>query len=223
MFSHVDAILFDLDGTLIDSVPDIAVAIDQLMDTLDLPRRGEAKVRQWVGNGSTNLIRRALSDSMDGEADPELMDRAKPLYRRFYGAQVCVHSRLYPGVVEGLDKLAKRKRFKLACVTNKPADLAAPLLERIGIAHHFHALVGGECTPTVKPAPECLLLAASRIGVHISRCLMVGDSRNDIGAARNAGCPVVAVPYGYNHGRDIREFAPDIVIDSLSELSGLID
>ena len=82
MFSHVDAILFDLDGTLIDSVPDIAIAIDQLMDTLDLPRRGEAKVRQWVGNGSTNLIRRALSDSMDGEADPELMDRAKPLYRR---------------------------------------------------------------------------------------------------------------------------------------------
>lgn len=221
MFRDIDAVLFDLDGTLVDSVPDIAIAVDRLMAALDLPARGEAKVRTWVGNGSENLIRRALTDSMDGQADAELMARARPLYRRFYADCVCVYSTLYAGVADCLQALAERG-LPLACVTNKPAELAAPLLTRIGIERYFATLVGGECTPAHKPAPDALLLAAERLGVTPARCLMVGDSKNDIGAARNAGCPVAAVPYGYNHGRDIRESAPDVVVASLAELPALI-
>ncbi len=221
MFARIEAVFFDLDGTLVDSVPDIAAAVDRLMAELGLPARGEAAVRAWVGNGSENLIRRAISGTIDGEVDAPLMAKARPLYRAAYAEHVCVHSTLYPGVLEGLEALAGRG-LRMACVTNKPADLAAPLLERLGLAHHFATVVGGECTPAVKPKPDALLLAAARLGVDLARALMVGDSINDVGAARNAGCPVVCVPYGYNHGHDIRDAQPDAVIATLAELPALI-
>lgn len=221
MFRDIEAVFFDLDGTLVDSVPDIANVVDLLMDELGLPRRGEARVRTWVGNGSDVLLRRALSDSMDAAADPALLEQARPRYRRLYAANVCLHSRLYPGVHEGLAELAARG-LPLACVTNKPAELAGPLLERIGIGAYFATLVGGECTPAAKPAPDALLLAAERLGLDVTRALMVGDSMNDVGAARNAGCPVACVPYGYNHGHDIRDAAPDVVVETLAELPALI-
>ncbi len=215
------AVLFDLDGTLVDSVPDIALAVAKLMQALELPERSVAQVRTWVGNGSEKLLHRALTNDMHGQAAPELLAQAKPLYRQFYGETVCLHSQLYPTVADTLAQLAAQG-LTLACVTNKPAALAAPLLEQIGIAPYFATLVGGECTPAVKPAPDALLLAAERLAVAIEDCLMVGDSRNDVGAARNAGCPVVCVPYGYNHGLDIRQAEPDAVIEQLAELPALL-
>jgi phosphoglycolate phosphatase len=221
MFENVTAIFFDLDGTLVDSVPDLTAAVNLMLRQLDLPAREEAQVRTWVGNGMDKLIRRALANDMAGQVEPDLFARARPLYKAAYADHISVYSELYPGAHEGLAEL-HAAGFPLACVTNKAAEFALPLLDRLGIGHFFTTVVGGECIPHPKPAPDALLLCAERLDVSISHGLMVGDSLNDVGAARNAGCPVVCVPYGYNHGRDIREARPDAVIDSISELPPLL-
>ena len=222
MFANITAVFFDLDGTLVDSVPDLTAALNVMLQQLDLPEREEAQVRTWVGNGMDNLIRRALVGDMDGSrADPTLFARAKPLYKAAYAEHISVYSALYPGVRDGLTAL-HAARIPMACVTNKPAEFARPLLDRLGIGEFFTTVVGGECTPHPKPAPDALLLCAERLSVSITQGLMVGDSLNDVGAARTAGCPVVCVPYGYNHGYDIRDAQPDAVIDSIADLPALL-
>ena len=165
MLSQVDALFFDLDGTLVDSVPDLAVAINQMLDTLGLPTRSEAQVRTWVGNGMDNLIRRALVGDMDAsQADPALFARARPLYKAAYAAHLSAYSCLYPGVREGLATL-REAGFAMACVTNKAAEFAEPLLERLDIGAFFATVVGGDCTANPKPAPDALWLCAERLGV----------------------------------------------------------
>ncbi|NJM12676.1 MAG: phosphoglycolate phosphatase [Synechococcaceae cyanobacterium SM1_2_3] len=221
MFKQVTAIFLDLDGTLVDSVPDLTVAVNAMLEQLDLPPRKEAQVRTWVGNGMDNLIRRALTNDMAGQAEPELFARAKPLYKAAYAEHISAYSALYPGVVAGLTAL-RAAGFPLACVTNKPVEFALPLLKTLGISDFFATVVGGECIPRPKPAPDALLLSAERLGIPIDRGLMIGDSMNDVGAARNAGCPVVCVPYGYNHGQDIHDAKPDAVIASLADLPALL-
>ena len=222
MFQNITALFFDLDGTLVDSVPDLTAALNVMLRQCDLPPRAEAQVRTWVGNGMDNLIRRALVGGMDGSrVDPQLFARAKPLYRAAYAEHISVYSAIYPGVHDGLIQL-QAAGFSMACVTNKPAQFAQPLLDRLGLRTFFAAVVGGECVPKPKPAPDSLMLCAERLGVPINQGLMVGDSLNDVGAARNAGCPVVCVPYGYNHGHDIRDAQPDRVIDSIVELPALL-
>ncbi len=221
MFEHVAALFFDLDGTLVDSVPDLTAAVNAMLQQLGLPERPEARVRTWVGNGMNNLIHRALTDDMAGQADPELFARARPLYKAAYAEHISVYSSLYPGAVEGLTEL-RGAGFPMACVTNKSVEFALPLLDRLGIGHFFATVIGGECAPNPKPAPDALLLCAERLGIPIRRGLMIGDSRNDVGAARNAGCPVVCVPYGYNHGYDIRDAQPDAVIASIADLPALL-
>lgn len=222
MFENVSAIFFDLDGTLVDSVPDLTAAVNVMLRQLGLPAREEAQVRTWVGNGMDNLLHRALTNDMAGQAEPELFARAKPLYKAAYADHISVYSELYPGVREGLAGL-RDAGFPMACVTNKLVEFALPLLNQLGISHFFATVVGGECIPRPKPAPDALLLCAERLEVPVDRGLMVGDSLNDVGAARNAGCSVVCVPYGYNHGRDIREARPDVVIDSIAELPPLLN
>lgn len=222
MFENVSAIFFDLDGTLVDSVPDLTAAVNVMLRQLGLPAREEAQVRTWVGNGMDNLLHRALTNDMAGQAEPELFARAKPLYKAAYADHISVYSELYPGVREGLAEL-RDAGFPMACVTNKLVEFALPLLKQLGIDHFFATVVGGECIPRPKPAPDALLLCAERLKVPVDRGLMVGDSLNDVGAARNAGCSVVCVPYGYNHGRDIREARPDVVIDSIAELPPLLN
>lgn len=221
MFEHVTAIFFDLDGTLVDSVPDLTAAVNIMLRQLDLPPRAEAQVRNWVGNGMDNLIRRALTNDMAGQAEPELFIRAKPLYKAAYAENVSVHSDLYPGVHAGLSAL-HATGWRMACVTNKPVEFALPLLDQMDIGCFFTTVIGGECIAHPKPAPDALLLSAERLGIPIRHGLMVGDSLNDVGAARNAGCPVVCVPYGYNHGQDIRAAQPDAVIASIADLPALL-
>lgn len=223
MFDNVQAIFLDLDGTLVDSVPDLTVAVDAMLVQLGLPPRGEARVRQWVGNGAEMLIRRALVDNLEGNAPDELVERGRPIFNAVYQDNLAVSSQLYPGVLEGLRAL-QALGYRMACITNKPTVFAKPLVEQLGIGVFFDLVLGGECAPRKKPAPDALLLTAERMGVDIHRVLMVGDSKNDVQAARNAGCRgVVTVPYGYNHGEDIRAAKPDLVIDSLTELSAYLN
>jgi phosphoglycolate phosphatase len=216
-----EMVLIDLDGTLVDSVPDLTRSVDAMMAALDRPPRGEAAVRDWVGNGVERLVKRALIGALDGEPEPADYERAYPIFLALYAAHNGERSRLYPGVREGLDALAARG-LKLGCVTNKAACFTEPLLAALGVADRFGIIISGDTLPEKKPSPLPLLHAAEHFGVAPAAALMVGDSISDVKAARAAGFPVVCVSYGYNHGQDIREAAPDAVIDALAELDGLL-
>jgi phosphoglycolate phosphatase len=214
-------VLIDLDGTLIDSVPDLAYCVDALMAELGLPARGEAKVRQWVGNGIERLVKRALLDQLDGEPDQALLDKALPIYLALYKENLSKRSRLYPGVQDGLQFLHDAG-YKLGCITNKAAAFTEPLLKDLGIYDYFRIVVSGDTLPVKKPDPLPLLHAAQFFKVEPSQALMVGDSISDVKAARAAGFQVVCVSYGYNHGQDIRDAHPDAVINSMAQLSGML-
>ena len=213
------AVLFDLDGTLIDSVPSLAMAVDQMLEQLDRPKAGVHKVRQWVGNGAAVLVRRALSDSVQVSADicDEEAEHALGLFLEAYAVCASSGAELYPGVKPFLEEMQARN-FPMAVVTNKPLRFVPEILSMLEIDHYFQLLVGGECLPHKKPHPEPLLHAARELAVKPEQLLMIGDSKHDVQAARNALCPVAAVTYGYNHGEPIAESAPDWVVDSLMEL-----
>ncbi|WP_026287856.1 phosphoglycolate phosphatase [Thioalkalivibrio sp. ALJ24] len=212
-------ILIDLDGTLIDSVPDLAWSVDAMMRELGLPERGEAAVRNWVGNGVERLVQRALVNDLDGEPDPELYQRALPVFMRIYQENTAGRSPLYPGVREGLDRL-KAEGYRLGCVTNKAGCFTRPLLAEKGILDDFEIVVAGDDLEKKKPDPEPLWHAARELGVKPEDSLMVGDSKSDVKAARAAGFQIVCMTYGYNHGDDIRDQNPDAVLDRLDELPG---
>ncbi len=220
-FSKTRAILFDLDGTLVDSAPDLTAAVNQMLAEQDQPPVQEEQVRNWVGNGARRLVARALTGADDGEVEDEQLDPALERFFAFYEAGVYVHSHPYPGVVEGVRALAAAG-YRLAVVTNKPRRFAEPILERMGIAAQIDAVVGGECTEARKPDPEPLRLAMERLGAASATVLMVGDSATDVEAARNAGIPVVCVPYGYRRGVGLEDLAADALIDELTELPALL-
>ena len=214
-------VLIDLDGTLVDSVPDLAYCTDAMMQQLGLPTRGEARVREWVGNGVERLVKRALINQLEGEPDEGLFKKALPIFMALYAQNTSKRSNLYPGVREGLDYL-KGAGYKLGCVTNKAAAFTEPLLKDMGIYYYFLIVVSGDTVAKKKPDPMPLLHAATLLGVEPHHALMVGDSMSDVKAARAAGFQIVCLTYGYNHGIDIRESHPDAVIDSMVELQGLL-
>ncbi|HEB66869.1 MAG TPA: phosphoglycolate phosphatase [Gammaproteobacteria bacterium] len=221
MLKNPEMILIDVDGTLVDSVPDLAYCVDEMMKRLGLPPHGEDKVRQWVGNGVERLVRRALVGRLEGEPDEELFRKAYPIFLDLYAENTSKRSRLYPGVREGLDYL-KSAGYRLGCVTNKAAQFTEPLLRDLGIMDYFAIVISGDTLPKKKPDPLPLLHAAEFFGVKPEDALMIGDSISDVKAARAAGFQIVCMSYGYNHGQDIREANPDAVIDSMAELPGLL-
>lgn len=218
---HPGLVLIDLDGTLVDSVPDLTYCVDRMMEQLGRPPRGEPAVRNWVGNGVERLVCRALTGSLDGEPDPADYARAYPVFVELYAEHTFRRSVLYAGVQEGLDWL-RDHGFRLGCVTNKAARFTEPLLDHFGLRDYFALLISGDSLPEKKPSPLPLLHAAEHFGVAPVNALMVGDSISDVKAARAAGFAIVCMSYGYNHGGDIRAAAPDAVIDALPELSGLL-
>lgn len=215
-------VLIDLDGTLVDSVPDLTYSVDQTMLALDLPVRGEAAVRTWVGNGVKTLVERALSNDLHTPADPILLEHAMAIFMPIYAENTSQRSRIYPGVLAGLDFLQSCKNLKVACVTNKAEQFTHKLLRDLGIFERFALVVSGDTLPEKKPHPLPLLYAAEQLGVPATESLMLGDSKSDVKAARAAGFKIIAVSYGYNHGEDIRDYQPDAVIDSFQELTTLI-
>lgn len=216
-----ELVLIDLDGTLVDSVPDLAFAADALMRDLGQPEHGETVVRNWVGNGVERLVKRVLTGELHAEPDPTLFEKAYPIYYQHYLDSNGKYSRLYPGVLEGLDYL-KGKGFHIGCVTNKAESFTLPLLEAKGIRDYFGTVVSGDTLPQKKPHPAPLLHAAKFFNVSPDKSLMLGDSQHDVKAARAAGFQVITVSYGYNHGEDIRDANPDAVIDSFVELEKLL-
>jgi phosphoglycolate phosphatase len=212
-----EMILIDVDGTLVDSVPDLAFCVDEMQKALNLPERGEASVRQWVGNGVERLVKRALTDSMDGEPEELLYQKALSVFRELYAENTSRRSHLYEGVITGLDYL-KNAGYTLGCVTNKAGEFTLPILRDLGIHEYFEVIICGDDTARKKPDPLPLLTAAERLSIDPQKSLMVGDSQSDVKAARAAGFQIVCMSYGYNHGEDIRSFNPDAVLDSFAEL-----
>ncbi len=215
------AVVLDLDGTMLDTVPDLALAVDRTMVGLNLSTRGEANVRRWVGNGIDNLIRRALANDMTGDIDDELFRLARPIFMEAYRKQNGKRTRIYPGVKQGLGFLSGLG-IRLACLTNKAEAFTLPLLEEMGLAERFEIVVGGDTLAARKPDPLPLRYIAAQFGLPPGEILLVGDSVTDVKTARAAGCPVACVNYGYNHGHDIASAEPDAVLNSLAEISGLL-
>lgn len=219
--SRPGMVLIDLDGTLVDSVPDLAFCVDEMMTRLGRSPRGESAVRQWVGNGVERLVERALTGELDGESDSADVERALPIFLDLYAEHTAARSVLYPGVRAGLDLLCARG-YRLGCVTNKAARFTEPLLETLDIRSTFELVVSGDTLPEKKPSPLPLLHAARHFGVEPAAALMLGDSISDVKAARAAGFGIICVSYGYNHGEDIRTAEPDAVIDSFTELGEIL-
>jgi len=222
MLNKPKMVLIDVDGTLVDSVPDLAYCVDEMMKQLGMPAHGEAKVREWVGNGVERLTRRALIGQLEGEPDEALFEKAYPIFLALYAENTSKRSVLYPGVKEGLAYL-KSAGYKLGCVTNKAAQFTLPLLQDLGIHDEFAIIVSGDTLPKKKPDPMPLLHVAEQLGVTPAEATMLGDSVSDVKAARAAGFQIICMSYGYNHGVDIREANPDAVIDSMAELEGLLE
>ncbi|MES9855900.1 MAG: phosphoglycolate phosphatase [Sedimenticola sp.] len=214
-------ILIDLDGTLVDSVPDLLFSVNQMMAALGRPSCTESHLRNWIGNGVEKLVKRTLMDDLDAEPSREDFDQGYPLFMDSYDKHNGERSTLYPGIREGIDHL-KAEGYTLGCVTNKAAQFTIPLLKALGIHGDFSIIVSGDTLPKKKPDPMPLLHAAKQLDATPQESMMVGDSMHDVAAARAAGFQAVSVPYGYNHGIDIREANPDAVIDSLADLPGLI-
>ncbi len=217
----VKAVMIDLDGTLLDTVADLAVAVNLMLEKLGRAPLAEDEVRNFVGKGIPNLVQRALVGAMDGDPDAALFERALPLYLDCYASVNGQHTILYPGVREGLDAL-RAAGFPLVCVTNKSARFTLPLLKQMQLADYFALVVAGDTLPKKKPDPLPLTHACGQLGIAPSEMLMIGDSLNDTIAARAAGCPVFCVPYGYNEGRDVRELDVDAIVETLFEAAKLI-
>jgi phosphoglycolate phosphatase len=210
-------VMFDLDGTLLDSVPDLAAAVDAMLAQLGRAPAGAAQVRHWVGNGAAVLVRRALAGALEhDDVDDALAAQALQLFLAAYAGEHRL-SRVYPGVRETLDGL-RAQGVALALITNKPERFVAPLLAEKGLDGYFRWIVGGDSLARQKPAPDGLLHVLAKAGVAPTQALFIGDSRNDVLAARAAGVPCVAVSYGYNHGRPVAAEAPDLLLDDLRQL-----
>ena len=222
MMNKPKMVLIDVDGTLVDSVPDLAFCVDEMMKQLGMPEHGEEKVRNWVGNGVERLTRRALIGQLDGEPDDALFEKAYPIFLDLYDKNVCERSCLYEGVREALDFL-KTTGVKIGCVTNKNAQFTLPILEKLGVKDDFEIIVCGDTLTKKKPDPLPLLHSAEQLGAKPEESLMLGDSMSDVKAARAAGFNIICMSYGYNHGEDIRDYNPDAVVDSMSEIKALID
>lgn len=213
--------MIDLDGTLLDTIPDLAAATNLMLDALGCPPLPLNMVRTFVGKGIPRLVERALARDIDGYVDAEALARALPVFERFYAEVNGRHTTLYPGVREGLQQL-RDGGFPLACVTNKAAAFTWPLLQRTELARYFAQVIAGDTLARKKPDPLPLLHACARFGVVPERMLMIGDSVNDVQAARGAGCPVFCVPYGYNEGQTVQHLDVDAIVSALTDCIYLI-
>lgn len=211
---------FDLDGTLVNSLPDLALSVNSALAEFDLPKAPEELVLTWIGNGAAVLIARAL-EWAKGQTGRTLTDeQINTLKHRFgvyYGENLCNLSQLFPNVKSTLEQLHSQG-YILAVITNKPTKHVQPVLHAFGIDHLFSELLGGQSLPAIKPHPGPLYYLCGKFGLYPKQILFVGDSKNDILAAHSAGCSVVGLTYGYNYNVPIAEAKPDWVFDDFADI-----
>lgn len=212
-----DAVLFDLDGTLVDTAPDLAEGVGRMLEDLGRPRVEQSTVEGWIGDGVARLVKRALTGERDGEPEPGLQERALARFLHHYGRVVSRQSRPYPGVVPALRALARRG-VPTACVTNKAAAFTDALLRDLGLSPLLATVVSGDALPRRKPDPLPIRHACAELGVAPERAVYVGDSSNDARAARAAGTAFVAVRYGYHGPHPPESLGADLLIGSLEQL-----
>jgi phosphoglycolate phosphatase len=217
----IKAVTIDLDGTMLDTVTDLAVAVNLMLKELGRSPLLEEQVRNFVGKGIPNLVKRALACALGAEPDAALFEHALPLYLDCYERVNGVATIVYPGVREGLDAL-RTAGFPLACVTNKSGRFTLPLLKKMQLADYFAVVVAGDTLPKKKPDPLPLTHVCELLAIAPRDMLMIGDSLNDTVAARAAGCPVFCVPYGYNEGVAVRDLDVDAIVETLLEATKLI-
>ena len=214
------AIIFDLDGTLVDSVPDLCQGLNAALSEMCANEHGALKqvdtgqVRLWVGNGSVKLIQRAIQHL---EIEPDKLETLHQYFLKHYQNYLCDSSYLYPGVAALLEK-CQQLALPMALVTNKPIAFVPELLEKLGIAHHFKILLGGDSLPEKKPSSMPLLHAANYLNVKPNHCLMVGDSSADRASAQQADMPCVLLQQGYNQGQDLSKLSPEWLLPDIESL-----
>ena len=214
-------VLIDVDGTLVDSVPDLAFCVDETMKAMDMETHGEERVRHWVGNGVERLVKRSLLNDLNGEPDETLFAKALPIFEALYADNTSKRSCLYDGVTEALAFL-KTTGVRIGCVTNKASQFTLPILKDLGISDYFETVLCGDQVERKKPDPQPLLMSAEKLGVSPQSSLMLGDSMSDVKAARAAEFGIICMSYGYNHGEDIRASNPDAVVDSMAEIKNIV-
>jgi len=218
-FLNKNVLLFDLDGTLVDSVPDLASAVNKTLAELGRAPFNEDIIRGWVGNGAKVLIQRALSGSNEILADlsETFVEHALEIFFRAYQLGACINTKLYAGVLDTLTRL-KATGYRLAIITNKPERFVGPIINNLALNGLFELIIGGDTLEKSKPDPLPLHHAVSTLAVTAEQCVMVGDSRNDILAAKAANIDSVGLTYGYNYGEDIAKYHPELVIDHFADL-----
>jgi len=214
MLTNIKAAIIDLDGTMLDTAPDFHVAVNRMRADLGLGPLAMQTIINFVGKGSENLMRRVLAVDYDEEDVEQYFSRALASYQEHYEAINGDYATLYPKVIEGLQAL-KAKGLRLACVTNKPIAFTLPLLEKMGLSPYFEVIYGGDSLQKKKPDPLPLLQVCQDFGLQPAQVVAIGDSSNDALAARAAGCRVLNVPYGYNHGEPIHNVDSDGIVPTL--------
>jgi phosphoglycolate phosphatase len=220
-FSAIRAVIVDLDGTMVNTAGDFRIAINRMRAEFDLPPLPVTTITDFVGRGSEHLVRGVLSLDWEAQEILERFDIAMASYQRHYLNINGDHSTVYPDVREGLQAL-KEKELRLACVTNKPIAFTEPLLNKKGLRSFFEVVYGGDSLPRKKPDPAPLLQVCADFGLEPRQVIAIGDSINDAQAARAAGCFVLHVPYGYNHGHAIQEVDSDGIVSTLLDAASLI-
>jgi len=212
-------IIFDLDGTLIDSALDLAIAVNYMLETLNRDSFDEAIIRGWVGNGAQTLVKRALvgQREVNQDLDEVLLNNALKIFLDYYAKNLAVKTKMYAGVEFTLKELYNNG-FRLAIVTNKPYNFVEPILNQLNILNLFEIFIGGDSLDTKKPDPAPLKYVATKLDVDIHNCIMVGDSKNDILAAHACDMHNIAVTYGYNYGEDIAIYKPTFKVDNFSDI-----
>ena len=218
-FENKELILFDLDGTLIDSVPDLANALNHTLKSLGKDSFDQDIIRRWVGNGAATLVKRGLSGevTIDSDIDEKLFSDALKIFLDYYSTNLANETILYPDVFDTLNEL-KNKGYRLAIITNKPFDFIKPILDTFNITDIFEDFIGGDSLDLKKPDPTPLLFMCDKLGVDIKNTVMVGDSKNDIIAANSANMDSIALTYGYNYSEDIKVHNPTIVFDHFRKI-----
>ena len=220
-FKGIRAAIVDLDGTMVDTAPDFQVAINRMRDELHLAPLALDTIVDFVGKGSENLMRRVLGVDFEKSEVESRFDHALERYQHHYLQINGDHSELYAGVHEGLVAM-KKGGVRLACVTNKPIAFARPLLEKKGLIDLFEVIYGGDSLAHKKPHPLPMLTVCNDFDLQPAQVVAIGDSSNDSEAARAAGCRVLTVPYGYNHGQPVQTIDTDGIVESLLDAASLI-